>query len=65
MLVPVVPFDQLTVPAQPVAVNVAFSFSHTVDLLVLTDGAAGFVEVPIVTGADAFEVPQPEVQVAV
>lgn len=65
VLVPVAPFDQVTVPAQPVAVNVAFSPSHTVDLSALMDGAAGLSEVPIVTGSDAGDVPQLVVQVAV
>jgi len=63
--VPVALFDQVTVPAQPLAVSVAFSPSHTVALSALTDGAAGFTEVPMVTGLEAGEVPQLVVQVAV
>ena len=65
MLVPVAPLDQVTVPAHPVAVSVAFSPSHTVGLSALIDGADGLSEVPMVTGLDAAEVPQLVVQVAV
>ena len=62
---PVAPVDQVTVPEHPVAVSVALSLSHTVALSALTDGAAGLSEVPMITGAEAFEVPQLVVQVAV
>lgn len=65
MLLPVAPVDQVTVPAHPVAVNVALSVPQTVVLSALTDGAAGLSEVPIVTGFEADEVPQAVVQVAV
>ena len=65
MLTPVAPVDQVIVPAHPAAVTVAFSPPHTVALSALTDGAAGLADVPIVTGADATDVPQLVVQVAV
>ncbi len=65
MLVPVALFDQVTVPAQPLAVSVAFSLSHTVSLSALTDGAAGFTEVPMVTGSEDDDVPHSVVHVAV
>ena len=40
-VVPVPPTDQVTVPLQPLAVKVAFSVPHTVDLLVVKVGGVG------------------------
>lgn len=40
-VVPVPPTDHVTVPLQPVAVKVAFSVPHTVDLLLVKVGAVG------------------------
>lgn len=65
MLVPVAPLDQVTVPVHPVAVSVTCSPIHTVVLSAVTVGAAGFAEVPIVTGSEDDDVPQLVVQVAV
>jgi hypothetical protein len=65
MLFPVAPFDQFRIPEQPVAVTVAFSSPHTVNLSALTAGASGFSEVPMVTAMDAPDVPQLVEHVAV
>ena len=65
MLVPVAPVDQVTVPAHPVAVIVAFSVAHTIVLSVVNTGAVGAGEVPIVMVLDAADTPHVVVQVAV
>lgn len=65
MLAPVAPVDQVTVPAQPAAVSVAFSPAHINALSVLTDGTSGLSEVFIITGTDFSDVPQVVAQVAV
>lgn len=64
-VVPVAELDQVTVPAQPVAVNIAFSVPHTAVLSDVITGAAGLSEVPMIIVLEATDVPQSEVQVAV
>ena len=44
MLLVVAPVLQVNLPVQPVAVNVAVSLLHKLDLLVATVGAAGVAE---------------------
>ena len=65
ILVPVAFVLQVTVPAQPVAVNVAVSLLHRLVLLVAIVGAFGVVPVVMVTTFDAPLVPQLLLQVAV
>ena len=65
MLVPVEPVLQVTVPPQPVAVNVAVSLPHKLVLLLAIVGALGGVPVVITIAFDAPLVPQPVKQVVV
>ena len=65
MLMPVLPVDQVIVPAHPVAVIVAISSPHTVALSVVNTGADAVADVPIVTVLDAADTPHDVVQVAV
>ena len=65
MLVPLMPLDQVKVPSHPAAVKVAFSSPHTVSLFVLSTGAAGLSDLPMVRLAEARDVPQAVVHVAV
>lgn len=59
------PLDQFTLPAQPLAVSVAFSSPHTFSLSAVTAGAAGLFVVPMVMLTELAEVPQSVVQVTV
>lgn len=65
MLVPVKPVFQVTVPLQPVDVNVAVSLEHKLVLLLTMVGALGEPPVVIITAFDAPLVPQADIQVAV
>jgi hypothetical protein len=67
MLVPLPPFDQLTVPAQPLAVNINVPGAHTTfGVGVLIVGAAGCVIISKpVTAVLAGLVQEPTVQLAV
>ena len=65
MLVPVAFVLHLTVPAQPVAVNVAVSLLHRLTLFVAIVGAFGVVPVVMVITFDTPLVPQLLLQVAV
>ena len=65
ILVPVALVLQVTVPVQPVAVKVAVSLLHRLDLLLAITGAFGVVPVVIVTTFDAPLVPQLLLHVAV
>ena len=64
-VVPVPPTDQVTVPLQPLAVKVAFSVPHTVDLLVVKVGGCGVAPIVTVIVFDAGLLPQLLIQVAV
>jgi hypothetical protein len=64
-VVPVAPVLHVTVPLQPVALNVAFSPSQQTVLSVVTTGAVGNGSLPITIGNEAADVPQALVQVAV
>ena len=65
MLVPVEPLLQVTVPLQPVAVNVAVSLLHRLVLLVAMVGGFGVPPENIVMIFEAPLVPQAFIQVAV
>lgn len=65
MLTPVAPLDQVTVPAQPLAVKVAVSVPHTKVLFARILGAAGVSEVPMVVATELAEVPHAVVHVTV
>jgi hypothetical protein len=64
MLVPVAELLHVTVPPQPVAVNVAVSLLHRLVLLAAITGAVGVAPVVIVITFDTPLVPQDVVQVA-
>lgn len=64
-LVPVWPPIHVTVPPHPVAVKIAVSLPHRLDLSDVTVGGAGLPPVVIITAFDAPLVPQDVVQVAV
>ena len=65
MLVPVEPLLQLTIPLHPVAVNVAVSLLHRLNLLLAIVGGFGVPPENIVMIFEAPLVPQALVQVAV
>jgi hypothetical protein len=65
ILAPVEPSLHFTVPAQPLAVNVAFAPLHKLLLLVMILGAPGVLPVVITTGLDGLLSPHVLLQVAV
>ena len=65
LVVPVPPTDHVTVPVQPVAVNMAFSVPHTVVLFAETTGGTGVVPGVTVIAFDAGLLPQLLIHTAV
>ena len=65
MLAPVVLLLHFTMPAQPLAVNVALTPLHKLLLLVIMPGAPGVLPVVITTGLDTLLSPHVLLQVAV